>query len=138
MHEGHEVWVTRKGAIQADAGMSGVIPGSMGTRSYIVTGKGKPLAYRSSPHGAGRRMGRNEARKQLSTESLRTMMAGKVWLDRSADSLLDEHPLAYKDIDQVMEDSADLVTVQHELRQILNYKGADEPRRKKVKAPDGH
>lgn len=138
-HDGHDVWVTRKGAISARPGEPGIIPGSMGTRSYIVDGKGNPASYHSSPHGAGRRMGRNEARKQLSTDSLRAMMAGRIWQDRDADALLDEHPLAYKDIDQVMADSADLVTIRHELRQILNYKGADEPRRKKRnKEPEGH
>lgn len=122
-HRGREVWVTRKGAIQAHTGTRGVIPGSMGTRSYIVTGLGNPASYMSSSHGAGRRLSRTQARKQLTVDSLQEAMAGRAWNTSSANALLDEHPLAYKDIDQVMADQRDLVQIDHTLTQILNYKG---------------
>lgn len=122
-HQGRDVWVTRKGAIKADAGDEGVIPGSMGTRSYIVTGKGNPASYNSCSHGAGRRMSRTAARKALSVESLATAMGDRIWNSDKARVLLDEHPDAYKDIDQVMADQSDLVEIQHTLRQVFNYKG---------------
>jgi tRNA-splicing ligase RtcB len=122
-HHGKDLWITRKGAIKADVGDEGVIPGSMGTRSYVVTGTGSPASYTSCSHGAGRRMSRHQARKELTADSLRTAMAGRSWNDRQAEQLVDEHPAAYKDIDQVMADQADLVTVQHTLRQVFNYKG---------------
>jgi len=121
--KGRKLWITRKGAIQADAGRKGVIPGSMGTKSYIVSGLGDPLSWNSCSHGAGRRMSRSKAKKTLTVESLREAMAGKDWLDDRAEALVDEHPLAYKDIDVVMEDQKDLVQVEHTLRQIFNYKG---------------
>jgi tRNA-splicing ligase RtcB (3'-phosphate/5'-hydroxy nucleic acid ligase) len=122
-HRGRNLWVTRKGAIQADAGRLGIIPGSMGTRSYIVEGLGSPASYESCSHGAGRRMSRTVANKSLSVASLREAMEGRAWNDTDAASLVDEHPLAYKDIDQVMADQADLVRPLHTLSQILNYKG---------------
>lgn len=122
-HHGRDVWVTRKGAIKADIGDLGVIPGSMGTRSYIVKGKGSPASFHSCSHGAGRRLSRTQAKATLTVDSLRQAMAGKRWNDDSALALLDEHPDAYKDIDQVMADQADLVEVQHTLRQVFNYKG---------------
>ena len=122
-HHGKDLWITRKGAIKADVGDEGVIPGSMGTRSYIVSGKGSAASYASCSHGAGRRLSRGAARRQLSAASLREAMAGRAWNDRDAERLVDEHPAAYKDIDQVMADQADLVTVQHTLRQVFNYKG---------------
>lgn len=122
-HMGQNVWLTRKGAIRARAGDRGVIPGSMGTRSYIVSGLGHPASYASSSHGAGRRLSRGQARKTLTVESLREQMAGKTWNDRDAKALLDEHPDSYKDIDQVMADQADLTKIEHTLHQILNYKG---------------
>jgi RNA-splicing ligase RtcB len=122
-HDGREVWVTRKGAIKAAAGDEGVIPGSMGTRSYIVRGLGNTASYNSCSHGAGRRLSRGQAKKNLTVESLREAMAGKAWLERDAKALLDEHPAAYKDIDQVMADQRDLVEVQHTLSQVFNYKG---------------
>ena len=121
-HGGREVWITRKGAINAEAGRMGVIPGSMGTSSYIVEGLGNPDSWNSASHGAGRRMGRNEAKRTLTTESLEDAMKGKAW-NQDAKGLLDEHPAAYKDIDRVMEDQSDLVRVVHTLRQIANYKG---------------
>jgi tRNA-splicing ligase RtcB len=123
VHEGRELWVTRKGAIRADVGDLGVIPGSMGTRSYIVAGKGNEASWTSCSHGAGRRHSRTRARKLFTDADLATAMAGKVWLSDRAGALLDEIPAAYKDIDQVMADQADLVTVLHTLHQVLNYKG---------------
>jgi tRNA-splicing ligase RtcB len=122
-HEGREMWVTRKGAIRAESGDLGVIPGSMGTKSFIVRGLGNALAYNSCAHGAGRRLSRTAAHKQISLDELSTAMEGRVWLGRSAERLIDEAPAAYKDIEQVMRDQADLVAVEHELRQVLNYKG---------------
>jgi len=123
VHDGRELWVTRKGAIRADTGDLGVIPGSMGTRSYIVAGKGNAASWRSCSHGAGRRHSRTQAKKLFTAADLAEQMAGKVWLSGRADALLDEIPAAYKDIDQVMADQADLVEVLHTLRQVLNYKG---------------
>lgn len=121
-HHGKNLWITRKGAIKAGADDLGVIPGSMGTRSYIVQGKGNPASYSSCSHGAGRRMSRGEARRTLTEESLTEAMAGKAW-NHDPKALLDEHPESYKDIDQVMADQADLVEIRHTLSQILNYKG---------------
>jgi len=123
VHDGVEVWVTRKGAIRAGAGDLGLIPGSMGGRSYVVRGKANPLSYESCAHGAGRRLSRRAARTTLTIESLRERMAGRAWQAGSAEALLDEHPEAYKDIDVVMADQADLVDVLYELRGIANYKG---------------
>jgi tRNA-splicing ligase RtcB len=123
VHGGKELWVTRKGAIRADVGDLGVIPGSMGTRSYIVEGKGNAASWTSCSHGAGRRHSRTQAKKLFSTADLAEQMAGKVWLSGRAAALVDEIPSAYKDIDAVMADQADLVTVLHTLHQVLNYKG---------------
>jgi len=123
-HNGHDVWLTRKGAIRARVGDLGVIPGSMGTSSYIVSGLGNPASYNSCSHGAGRRMSRTAARKSLTVESLETAMKDKAWNADQAKMLLDEHPLSYKDIDQVMADQSDLVKIEHSLRQVINYKGA--------------
>jgi tRNA-splicing ligase RtcB len=95
----------------------------MGTRSYIVAGKGNPVSWNSCSHGAGRRHSRTQARKLFTSADLAAQMAGKVWLSKRADALVDEIPAAYKDIDQVMADQADLVEVRHTLRQVLNYKG---------------
>lgn len=122
-HFGRDVWLTRKGAIRARVGDLGVIPGSMGTRSYIVRGLGSPASYSSCSHGAGRRLSRSAARKSLTVDSLAEWMAGKAWNATQAQALLDEHPVAYKEIDQVMADQADLVEPLHTLSQILNYKG---------------
>jgi tRNA-splicing ligase RtcB len=123
VHDGKELWVTRKGAIQAGVDDLGVIPGSMGTRSYIVQGKGNPKSWMSCSHGAGRRHSRTRAKKLFTTADLEEAMAGKTWLSSRAGALLDEIPAAYKDIDAVMADQADLVTVLHTLHQVLNYKG---------------
>jgi tRNA-splicing ligase RtcB len=122
-HDGKELWITRKGAIRAGEGDLGIIPGSMGTRSYIVAGKGNPASWRSCAHGAGRRHSRTQAKKLWTAKDLAAQMQGKVWLADRAKALIDEIPSAYKDIDQVMADQADLVEVRHTLHQILNYKG---------------
>ncbi len=123
VHNGVELWITRKGAIKADIGDLGVIPGSMGTRSYIVAGKGNEASWTSCSHGAGRRHSRTQAKKLFTTADLAEQMRGKVWLHTRAGALVDEIPSAYKDIDQVMADQADLVEVRHTLHQVLNYKG---------------
>ena len=120
-HFGQEVWLSRKGAIDASPGKPGLIPGSMGTRSYVVTGKGNRLALNSSPHGAGREYSRSAARKAFSRAQLDAAMAGIEW--RRTDAFLDEIPAAYKDIDVIMEDAKDLVEIRHVLRQIVNVKG---------------
>jgi tRNA-splicing ligase RtcB len=115
------VWLSRKGAIEATAGRPGLIPGSMGTASYVVVGKGNPLSLNSSPHGAGRNFSRAKARKTFTHEQLRAAMVGIEYRDTAA--FLDEIPQAYKDIDQVMADAADLVEIRHTLRQLVNVKG---------------
>jgi tRNA-splicing ligase RtcB len=120
-HFGRRVWITRKGAIQMEAGQRGVIPGSMGTRSYIVSGKGNRDAFKSAPHGAGRRMSRAQARKRFTVDDLSARMEGIAC--RVRPSLVDEHPDSYKDVDMVIDRSKDLVTVDHTLRQVLNVKG---------------
>jgi tRNA-splicing ligase RtcB len=123
VHQGRPLWITRKGAIKADVGDRGVIPGSMGTRSYVVQGRGNPQSWTSCSHGAGRRHSRTQAKKLFGPDELAEQMAGKVWLADRATKLVDEIPSAYKDIDQVMEDQSDLVEVLHTLHQVLNYKG---------------
>lgn len=122
-HGGQEVWLTRKGAIDASVGRRGLIPGSMGTRSYVVTGLGNPASFHSAPHGAGRNFSRRAARARFTVEQLATAMEGIEWRAENALAFLDEIPGAYKDIDRVMEDAKDLVRIDHELRQILNVKG---------------
>jgi RNA-splicing ligase RtcB len=117
---GH-VWLSRKGAIDASQGKPGLIPGSMGTRSYVVTGKGNKLSLNSSPHGAGREYSRSAARKTFTRTQLDAAMEGIEW--RHTDAFLDEIPGAYKPIDQVMADAAGLVAIRHTLRQIVNVKG---------------
>lgn len=120
-HFGKEVWLSRKGAISARAGEAGLIPGSMGTASYVVEGLGNPVALQSSPHGAGRVYSRSAARKTFTHDQLREAMTGIEY--RDTDAFLDEIPGAYKDIDQVMQDAAELVSIRHTLRQIVNVKG---------------
>ncbi len=122
-HHGRDLWITRKGAIKAAAGDLGVIPGSMGTRSYIVEGLGNPASFDSCSHGAGRRMSRKQARRELTVESLREKMGDRAWNSDKAEALLDEHPSSYKDIDRVMADQVDLARPLHTLRQVFNYKG---------------
>ncbi|MDT3315614.1 RtcB family protein [Microbacterium sp. KSW4-11] len=120
-HFGKEVWVSRKGAIQADKGRPGLIPGSMGTASYVVSGLGNPLSLNSSPHGAGREYSRSAARRTFTHEQLREAMTGIEF--RDTDAFIDEIPQAYKPIDRVMADAADLVEIRHTLRQLVNVKG---------------
>jgi tRNA-splicing ligase RtcB len=120
-HFGKNMWITRKGAIQMMEGQRGVIPGSMGTRSYIVSGLGNPFSYNSAPHGAGRRMSRSKARKQFTMEDLKKSMEGVT--ARLRPELIDEIPGAYKDIDEVMDNSKELVKIEHTLKQIVNIKG---------------
>jgi len=120
-HFGKTIWVTRKGAIQARRDMWAMIPGSMGTRSYIVVGKEHPMSFHSAPHGAGRRYSRTKAREIFNMDDLRRAMTGIEY--RHSKVLLDEIPGAYKDIDQVMEDAKDLVEVRYVLKQFVNVKG---------------
>jgi len=120
-HYGADVWVTRKGAIRAGQGELGIIPGSMGARSYIVRGKGSPDSFDSCAHGAGRRMSRTQAQKKFSTADLEAQTAGVIC--RKDRGVIDEIPGAYKDIDQVMANQNDLVEVVHTLKQVLCVKG---------------
>jgi len=120
-HFGEQVWLTRKGAIRAGAGDLGIIPGSMGARSYIVRGKGSAESFQSCAHGAGRRMSRKEAGRRFTTEDLEAQTAGVVC--RKDKGVLDEIPGAYKDIDEVMANQSDLVEVVHTLKQVLCVKG---------------
>jgi tRNA-splicing ligase RtcB len=120
-HYGERVWLTRKGAIRARAGELGIIPGSMGARSYIVRGRGSAESFHSCAHGAGRRMSRKAAQKNFKLEDLIEQTSGVVC--RKDKGVLDEIPGAYKDIDEVMANQSDLVEVVHTLRQVLCVKG---------------
>ena len=120
-HFGKDVWLSRKGAIDAHTDVMGLIPGSMGDLSYVVRGKGHRGALCSSPHGAGRNHSRTAARKLFTRDDLDHRMVGVTWGD--SDAFLDEHPEAYKPIETVMDDSKDLIEVVHTLRQIINVKG---------------
>lgn len=122
-HRGRDVWVTRKGAIRARVSDRGVIPGSMGTSTFIVRGKGSAASWHSCSHGAGRAMSRGQAKRELSVESLERRMEGISWNAGDARSLVDEHPESYKDVHAVMAAQADLVEVEHTLHQLLNLKG---------------
>ncbi len=120
-HYGKNVWLTRKGAVCAREGMRGIIPGSMGARSYIVEGLGNPESFMSCSHGAGRKMGRNVAKKTFTLEDLAAQTEG---VDcRKDEGVLDEIPGAYKDIDVVMANQTDLVKPLHTLKQFLCIKG---------------
>ena len=120
-HFGRDVWVTRKGAIEARTTNWAMIPGSMGTRSYIVVGKEHPMSFHSAPHGAGRRYSRTKARSLFKMDDLRRAMEGIEY--RHSKELLDEIPGAYKDIDQVMENAKELVEIKYVLKQFINVKG---------------
>jgi tRNA-splicing ligase RtcB len=96
---------------------------SMGTSSYVVTGKGNKAAFCSAPDGAGRNFSRAEARRRFTVDQLADAMKGIEWRSENAEELLDEIPEAYKPVDVVMRDASDLVTIDHTLRQILNVKG---------------
>jgi tRNA-splicing ligase RtcB len=120
-HFGEEVLVTRKGAIHAGTGELGIIPGSMGTRSYIVRGLGNPQSFQSASHGAGRRMSRHMAKRRFNLRDLAEQTRGVEC--RKDAGVLDEIPAAYKDIGQVMQNQRDLVEVVEELHQVLCCKG---------------
>jgi tRNA-splicing ligase RtcB len=120
-HYGEDVWLTRKGAIRARAGELGIIPGSMGARSYIVRGKGAAESFHSCAHGAGRRMSRNAAQKCFSVQDLQQQTHGVIC--RKDKGVIDEIPGAYKDIDEVMANQSDLVEVVRTLKQVLCVKG---------------
>jgi len=120
-HFGAQVYVTRKGAISAREGELGIIPGSMGTRSYIVRGRGNLQSFCSCSHGAGRRMSRSAAKREFSREDLATQTLGVEC--RKDGGVVDEIPAAYKDIDAVMANQGDLVEVVHTLKQVLCVKG---------------
>jgi tRNA-splicing ligase RtcB (3'-phosphate/5'-hydroxy nucleic acid ligase) len=121
VHFGESMWVTRKGAVSAAAGELGIIPGSMGAKSFIVRGLGNAQSYCSCSHGAGRRMSRSEAKRRFSLTDLVEQTAGVEC--RKDEGVLDEIPAAYKDIDAVMKAQADLVSVEHTLKQIMCVKG---------------
>lgn len=121
-HFGRNLWVTRKGAIRARKDDLGVIPGSMGQRSYIVRGKGNIDSYCSCAHGAGRKYSRSAARKHFTVDDLRAQTEGVEC--RKDAAVLDELPAAYKDIDEVMENQKDLVEVLYTLKQVVCVKGA--------------
>ena len=120
-HYGQNVWVTRKGAIRAREGDLGIIPGSMGARSYIVRGKGNPESFTSCAHGAGRRMSRTAAEKRFTEADLVEQTEGVIC--RKDKGVVDEIPGAYKDIDAVMENQSDLVDIVHRLKQVVCVKG---------------
>jgi tRNA-splicing ligase RtcB len=120
-HFGLPMMVHRKGATSARKGQYGVIPGSMGTRSYIVRGLGNPESFMSCSHGAGRVMGRNAARKAITSEVFAASLAGTH--SRASMSYVDEAPGAYKDIDIVIERQRDLIEVMHTLQPVMTVKG---------------
>jgi tRNA-splicing ligase RtcB len=121
VHFGDALLVTRKGAIRAAAGTMGIIPGSMGTKSYIVRGLGNPASFESASHGAGRRMSRTEARRRFDLRDLRDQTAGVEC--RKDAGVIDEAPKAYKNIDRVMAEQQDLVEIVAELKQVVCVKG---------------
>lgn len=120
-HFGEEVLLTRKGAIRAGKDEMGIIPGSMGARSYIVKGLGNPTSFESCAHGAGRKMSRTQAKKQFNIHDMETQTQGVEC--RKDKGVIDEIPGAYKDIDQVMANQSDLVEIVHTLKQVICIKG---------------
>jgi hypothetical protein len=120
-HFGEDVYVTRKGAVSAKAGQLGIIPGSMGARSYIVRGKGNPESFESCSHGAGRVMSRGEAKRRFTLADHRAATEGVEC--RKDKDVIDETPAAYKDIDAVMAAQRDLVEVVHTLKQVVCVQG---------------
>jgi tRNA-splicing ligase RtcB len=122
-HFGREMWVHRKGAMSAEAGEPGAIPGSMGTESFFVTGRGNAESLRSSSHGAGRAMSREEARRRIKVSELHRRMAHVYFDHRSSAALCEEAPEAYKDVRSVLRSEADLTRVLRQLRPIAVYKG---------------
>lgn len=123
LHFGKEYWVHRKGAAPAGAGVAGIIPGSMGTASFLVEGRGHPPALSSSSHGTGRRLSRSAARATITNRDLERQL-GDVWYDVTlAHALREEAPKAYRDIRKVMQAQSDLVKITRHLRPLLSYKG---------------
>lgn len=120
-HFGENVWLTRKGAVRAREGDLGIIPGSMGAKSYIVRGKGNLDSFNTCSHGAGRTMSRGEARRRFTVEDHEKATAGIEC--RKDTEVIDETPMAYKDIDAVMAAQTDLVEVVHTLKQVVCVKG---------------
>lgn len=120
-HFGEEVFVTRKGAIRAGQGEYGIIPGSMGAKSFIVKGKGNNESFCSCSHGAGRKMSRSKAKRQFSQQDLIQQTEGIEC--RKDKEVIDEIPSAYKDIDEVMANQTDLIEVVHTLKQVMCIKG---------------
>jgi tRNA-splicing ligase RtcB len=120
-HYGANVWLTRKGAVRARSGDLGIIPGSMGAKSYIVRGKGNPESFHSCSHGAGRVMSRGEAFRRITLDDHAKATEGVEC--RKDKEVIDESPAAYKDIDSVMAAQADLVDIVHTLKQVLCVKG---------------
>jgi len=120
-HYGRDILVTRKGAVRARQGDLGIIPGSMGARSYIVRGKGNPESFMSCSHGAGRAMSRSEAKRRFTIEDHKRMTEGVEC--RKDANVIDETPAAYKPIEAVMAAQRDLVDVVHTLRQVVCVKG---------------
>lgn len=121
-HFGKNVWVHRKGATSAKKNEMGIIPGSMGSESYIVKGLGNPESFMSCSHGAGRCMGRNQAKKTFTLDEFKNKMIGIISVDVNAKHI-DESPMSYKDISVVMNEQKDLVDIVHELTPIANCKG---------------
>jgi tRNA-splicing ligase RtcB len=121
IHFGEKVWVTRKGAVKAGKGDLGIIPGSMGTGSFIVRGLGNADSFCSCSHGAGRVMSRGEAKRKITLEDHEKATEGIEC--RKDKAILDESPAAYKDISKVMEAQDDLVEIVAQLRQVVNVKG---------------
>jgi tRNA-splicing ligase RtcB len=120
-HFGESVFVTRKGAIRAGEGELGIIPGSMGAKSFIVRGKGNDDSFCSCSHGAGRVMSRSKAKRLFNEDDLAKQTAGvECRIDKS---VVDEIPAAYKDIDTVMKHQTDLVEIVHTLKQVMCIKG---------------
>ena len=120
-HFGKDVWITRKGAVRARESDRCIIPGSMGTATFIARGKGDKTSFSSCAHGAGRAMGRREAKRRFTVDDLSAQTAG-IECRKDAD-VLDEIPEAYKSIETVMANQRDLVEVEHTLRQVINVKG---------------
>jgi tRNA-splicing ligase RtcB len=120
-HYGEDVFVTRKGAVRAGLGDLGIIPGSMGARSFIVRGLGNPESFESCSHGAGRVMSRTKAKKMVSLDE--HIEATKHVECRKDAGVIDETPAAYKDIDKVMAAQSDLVEILHTLSQVVCVKG---------------
>lgn len=120
-HNGKTLWITRKGAIEMRKGQLGIIPGAMSAKTYVVSGLGNELAYNSAPHGAGRKLPRKAAKRQFTEEELKKSMQGISY--RHSPALIDEIIGAYKNIDDVIEDSKDLVRVEYVLKQVVNVKG---------------